>query len=144
MLVHVRNHRAPLGVRALQRDLDELFRAVGFGGSLAAPAHAPVSVARDADGVTVRAEVPGIEPAAIAVSVEGRTLTISAERPAEQRQKGAYQLRERAYGKLSHTVRLSDDLDADAISAEARHGVLTVRIPTRAEAKPRQIAVTAG
>ena len=84
----------------------------------------------------------GVDPAAIAISAEGRTLTIRAERAPEERQNGTYQVRERAYGAFSRTLRLSDDLDVDGISAEARHGVLTVRIPKRAEAKPRQIAVT--
>ena len=50
-------------------------------------------------------------------------------------------MRERAYGKFSQKLHLSDDLDAEAISAEAKHGVLTLRIPKRPEAKPRQIEV---
>jgi HSP20 family protein len=140
MLVHLRTRR-PAVDRALQRDVDDLFRAFGF--DWPAPSAAPVAVSRDADGVTVRAELPGVDPANIAIGVEGRTLTITAERTPEQRQGGVHQLRERAYGTFKRTLRLSDDLDADAISAEAKHGVLTVRIPMRAEAKPRQIAVTA-
>lgn len=143
MLVHVRRRRPAFDARALQRDIDALFRAVGFDRPAAAPAHAPLTAHRDADGVTVRAELPGIDPAAIAVTVENGALTIRAERPAEERQNGTYQLRERACGPFARTVRLADDLDADAISAEATHGVLTVRIPKRAEAKPRQIPVTA-
>ena len=142
MLVHVRPRRPTLDARALQRDVDGLFRAFGFDRPSVAPTAAPFAVARDADGVTIRAELPGVDPAAIAVNVEDRTLTITAERPAEQRQNGTYQLRERAYGRFARTLRLADDLDADAISAEARHGVLTVRIPTRAEARPRQVPVT--
>lgn len=142
MLVHVRNRRPTLDARALQRDVDDLFRAFGLGRPVAAPTATPCAVSRDADGVTVRAELPGVDPAAIAVGVEGRTLTITAERAPEQRQNGAYQLRERPYGTFSRTLRLSDDLDTEAISAEAKHGVLTVRIPRRAEAKPRQITVT--
>ena len=142
MLVHVRPRRPTLDGRALQRDVDALFGAFGLASPVAAPAVTPFAVSRDADGVTVRAELPGVDPAAIAISAEGRTLTIRAERAPEERQNGTYQVRERAYGAFSRTLRLSDDLDADGISAEARHGVLTVRIPKRAEAKPRQIAVT--
>ena len=139
MFVHVRDARPTPSAGNLQREVDEVFRRA-FGFDWAAPASA-LEVQPDADGVTVRAELPGVDPAAIAIGVEGRTLTIQAERKAEKRENGADQLRERAYGTFSHAFRLSDDLDAEAISAEARHGVLTLRIPKRPEAKPRQIEV---
>ena len=142
MLVRVRDRRPARAAWSLQRDVDDVFRrAFGFDRLAGAPAASALEVLPDADGVTVRAELPGVDPAAIAIGVEGRTLTIKAERNAEKRENGAYQLRERPYGALSHAFRLSDDLDAEAISAEAKHGVLTVRIPKRAEAKPRQIEV---
>lgn len=143
MLVHVRRRRPVFDASALQRDVDALFRAAGFDRPAAAAVHAPLTAHRDVDGVTVRAELPGVDPGAIAVTVEAGALTIRAERPAEQRQNGTYQLRERPCGTFSWAVRLADDLDADAVSAEAKHGVLTVRIPKRAEAKPRHIPVTA-
>lgn len=140
MLVHVRDRRTTRSPWGLQREVDDVFRrAVGFDFA-AAPASA-LEVQPDADGVTVRAEVPGVDPAAITIGVEGRTLTITAERSAEPRENGAYQLRERTYGSFSHAFRLSDDLDAEAVTAEAKHGVLTVRIPKRPAAKPRQIEV---
>jgi HSP20 family protein len=140
MLVHVRDRR-PTAAWSLQRDVDEVFRrAFGFDRQVSAPA-AALEVLPDADGVTLRAELPGVDPAAIAIGVEGRILTIKAERNAEKRESGAYQLRERAYGAFSQAFRLSDDLDAEAVNAEAKHGVLTVRIAKRAEAKPRQIEV---
>lgn len=142
MLVHVRSPRSAHGTWSLQREVDDVFRrAFGFDRLAAAPAASAIEVRPDADGVTVRAELPGVDPAAIAINVEGRTLTIKAERHDEKREKGAYQLRERVYGSFTHAFRLSDDLDADAVSAEAKHGVLTVRVPKRAEAKPRQIEV---
>lgn len=142
MLVHVRDRRPARSAWSLQREVDDVFRrAFGFDVPSFAPAASALDVVPDADGVTVRAELPGVEPSAIAINVEGRTLTIKAERNAEKRENGSYQLRERAYGTFSHSFRLSDDLDAEAVSAEAKHGVLTLRIPKRAEAKPRQIEV---
>ncbi|HSP99715.1 MAG TPA: Hsp20/alpha crystallin family protein [Candidatus Dormibacteraeota bacterium] len=143
MLVRIRDRRPARVAWSLQRDVDDVFRrAFGFNQLAGAPAAAALEVLPDADGVTVRAELPGVDPAAIAIGVEGRMLTIKGKRSAEKRENGAYQLRERAYGAFSHALRLSDDLDAEAVSAEAKHGVLTVRIPKRAEAKPRQIEVT--
>lgn len=142
MLVQVRDRRPARAAFSLQREVDDVFRrAFGFDWPAAAPAASALEVLPDADGVTVRAELPGVEPSAIGINVEGRTLTIKAERTTEKRENGAYQVRERAYGSFSHAFQLSDDLDAEAISAEAKHGVLTLRIPKRAEAKPRQIEV---
>lgn len=142
MLVHVRDRRPAHSPWGLQRQVDDLFhRAFGFDWPTGAAAAAPFEVLPDADGVTIRAEVPGVEPSTIAVGVEGRTLTIKAERATEKRDNGTYQLRERAYGPFSHAFRLSDDLDPESITAEAKHGVLTVRIAKRAAAKPRQIEV---
>lgn len=134
-------HRRPTPTWNLEREVDSIFqRAFGLDWP-SAPAGSAFEVLPDADGVTVRAELPGVDPAAVAITVEGRALTISAERKGEEHQSGAYRLRERAYGQFSRTLRLADDLDADNISADAKHGVLTVRIPKRAEAKPRQIEV---
>jgi len=142
MLVHVRDRRSAPDARSFQRDVDDVFRrAFGFDRLAGAPAASALEVVPDADGVTVRAELPGVDPANIKIDVEGRTLSISGERTTETRENGAYQLRERTYGTFSQKLRLSDDLDAEAISAEAKHGVLKLRIPKRAEAKPRQIEV---
>ncbi len=139
MLVHVRTPRPTRDFSSFQRDVDDVFRrAFGYAG---APAASALEVVPDADGVTVRAELPGVDPANIKIGVEGRVLSISGERPTEKRENGAYQLRERTYGTFAQTLRLSDDLDAESISAEAKHGVLTLRIAKRAEAKPRQIEV---
>jgi len=142
MLVHVRDRRPSHDARNFQRDVDDVFRrAFGVDRFASVPFASALEVVPDADGVTVRAELPGVDPAEIKIDVEGRTLSIAGERTTEKRDNGAYQLRERAYGKFAQKLQLSDDLDADAISAEAKHGVLTLRIPKRPEAKPRQIEV---
>lgn len=142
MIVVRRPSRSPWN---LEREVDSIFqRAFGFEWPSASASGAAFEVIPDAEGVTVRAELPGVDPANIGINVEGRVLTISATRPGEQRQHGAYALRERAYGQFARSLRLSEDLDAEAVSAEAKHGVLTVRIPKRAEAKPRQIEVKVG
>jgi HSP20 family protein len=126
----------------LERDFDRIVeRTFGFNRAVPASAVAPVAVTPDADGVTVRAELPGVDPASITLAVENQVLTISAERCAEKRENGLPQLQERRYGTFTQALRLADDLDAAAITAKAEHGVLTVRIPKRAEAKPRQIEV---
>jgi HSP20 family protein len=136
-------HRYPFDhFAAAERDVDHLLRRTfAVGRSRTAPFTTPLTTTADADGVTVRAELPGIDPAGISVSVEDRVLTIRAERQAEAREHGRTRVQERSYGAVTHAFRLAEDLDAEAISAKAEHGVLTVHIPKRAEAKPRQIPV---
>ncbi len=137
MLVRVRHPLAD--VRALQREVDRIFRSVA---PTAAPT-APVEVSRTAEGLVLRVELPGVDPAAIAVEVDAGVLSIRAERREETRSDGRYHLRERRAGTFTYRLALPADLDAAAIRAEAKHGVLTVRVPQSADAAPRTIPVTA-
>ena len=101
-----------------------------------------INVFTDADGVLVRAEVPGIKPDQVQVQVEPGRLTISGQRtPA--RTDASFHRRERRYGTFSRTVQLPRDLDPEQARAEFRNGLLTVWIPRHAAAKPRTIAVKA-
>jgi HSP20 family protein len=138
MLVHTHPFTE---VFRLERELERVFgRAFGADPARAAQ-HAPLTMLPDADGVTLRAELPGVDPATIEIAVEDRVLTISAERPALRRENGQPRLQERRVGAFRQVLQLADDLDADAITAHAEHGVLTVRVPKRAEAKPRKVVV---
>jgi HSP20 family protein len=99
----------------------------------------------DREGLVVMAEVPGISPDTLNVSVEQRTLTISGERQRERELKteGSFHRRERRFGKFARSLQLPVDLEADKATAECRDGVLTVKIPKRAEAQPKQVQVKA-
>jgi HSP20 family protein len=95
----------------------------------------------DNDGSLVfRAEVPGIDPGKLDISVESHRLTVSGERKAPEG-RGNYHRRERRFGQFSRTVQLPEGLDPDQVSAECRDGILTVRIGTSEAAKPRRIEV---
>jgi len=142
MLVHVRERLPRPDFSNVERDVDRIFRSLFSDARTPVRSDSGIAVNQDPEGVTLVAEVPGVDPAAIKIDVNGRTLTISGERPRTERPADAYQLRERRSGDFSHTFQLTDTLDADAISAECRHGVLTVRIARRPEVKPRQIEVT--
>lgn len=129
----------------LQQELDSWLRnpAAGlFGGP--SRAYPQVNVFRDADGLVVRTELPGVAPADVQVTAERRRLTISGERKADADVENAgYHRRERAFGRFSRTLILPEDVDVNEAKAEYAHGVLTVRIPQQAAAKPRQITVQA-
>lgn len=126
MLV-VRERYPRTSANALQRDVDRVFRS--FWSDLGTSSPVGFDVVPDAEGVTLNADVPGVEPSAINIAVDGRTLTISGEREGR--------------GKFTHSFTLSDDLDTEAIDAQCRNGVLTLRVSKLPAAKPRQIEVKA-
>lgn len=128
----------------LQGELDNLLRKPSQGflpGPSSAGVFPPVNVFRGPQGMMIRAEMPGINPADIDVSIEGRQITISGERTPDAAARGGYHRRERAWGKFSRSIRLPDDVDPAQAKAECRDGILTVRLPLHEAAKPRQITV---
>lgn len=104
----------------------------------------PIDIFRKQDAAVVRAELPGVRPEDLTITVEGQQLTLSGERkPAETADKMAFYRRERPWGKFSRSIRLPDDLDMERIEAQYRNGVLTLTVPVAAASKPRQISVKA-
>ncbi len=129
----------------LQGDLDSLLRSPRgsdfFFGPSTAGVFPLINVFRDREGnVVIRAELPGLGPEDISVTVDQQRLTISGERKPERAQNG-YHRRERPYGKFSRSVQLPADLDVEHAEAKFSQGVMTLRIPQAAAAKPRQITV---
>jgi HSP20 family protein len=127
----------------LQRELDAFLRrplGVDFGTFGVFP---PTNVFSDKDGLVVRAEVPGVPADDIHVSVERNTLTITGERQRDPDTNGSFHRRERRFGKFSRSLRLPSDLEGENATAECREGVLTIRIPKRAEAKPKHVQIKA-
>ena len=92
--------------------------------------------------LVIRAEMPGLKRDDIELRVENNTLTLRGERKRENEVKEEqYHRIERAYGAFSRSFSLPATVDAGNVSAEYKDGVLTVTLPTREEAKPRQIPV---
>ena len=90
----------------------------------------------------VKAELPDLKREDIAVTFENGVLTLAGERKTEfDAGQGTYHRSERAYGRFSRSFTLPATVDADRIQASYKDGVLTVRVPQREEAKPRQISV---
>jgi len=129
----------------LQRNLDRFLqkpRGIDLGPS-GPGVYPPINVFTDGNGIVIRAEVPGVPPNELGVSVQRGSLTISGERRPEAKTGGSYHRRERAFGKFSRTVQLPDELNFEAAQATCRNGILTVRLPTREETKPKQIKIQA-
>ncbi|CAN5687901.1 Hsp20/alpha crystallin family protein [soil metagenome] len=89
-------------------------------------------------------DLPGVDPDTIELSVTGRTLTLRGQKPAEPRP-GHFRehVSERLEGRFHRVLELPGDIDPEAIQAEARHGVLHVRIAKAANNMPRTIPVRA-
>jgi HSP20 family protein len=92
--------------------------------------------------LVLKAELPDVAKEDIDLRVENNTLTISGTKKMDKEVKEEqYHRIERAYGSFSRTFTLPPTVDAGKIGAEFKNGVLTVTLPLREEAKPRQIQV---
>ncbi len=103
-----------------------------------------VDVFEEKDRYVVRADLPGVNPADIDVSMDGGILSIVGERNAEDRSDDDGVSRyERATGRFSRRFTLPEFADADGIKASSRNGILEISIPKQAEVQPRRITVEA-
>lgn len=92
--------------------------------------------------LVLKAELPGVKREAIDLKVENNTLTIRGERTRDAEVKqDAYHRVERTYGAFARTFALPSTVSTDGIKAEFKDGVLTVTLPAREEAKPRQVQI---
>jgi HSP20 family protein len=95
--------------------------------------------------LVVKADVPEVDPKDLDVRVENNILTIRGERKFEKKVDESNYLRvERAYGSFARSFSLANTVNAEAIKADYQNGVLTLSIPKREEAKPKQIKVNVG
>ena len=94
--------------------------------------------------VVLKAELPDLKREDIGITFENNTLTIRGERKLDEsvRQEN-YQRLERFYGQFTRSFTLPATIDAARITASYKDGVLTIRLPQREEAKPKQIEVAA-
>ena len=100
----------------------------------------PLDLYRDGEEFVARIDLPGVDPASIDIDIEDRTLTIRAERPAEQRDV-QWLSHERPTGTFARQLTLGYGVAMDRIAANYADGVLTLTIPVAEEAKPRKIQV---
>lgn len=123
------------------RELDRL-TSVAFEGT--GHVNVPMDVVRSANEVKVSFDLPGVEPEAVDLTVERNQLSLKVTRRSELAEGESLVIRERPSGDFSRTLRLSEGLDPSRVSAEFRHGVLTVAIPVAEMAQARKIAIGTG
>ena len=133
---------------SLQTEMDRLFQDIlsplPFRQAWSAVAPA-VDVEETADGYLFRADLPGVDPKNVKITVSGDTLTLRGERKREEKQtNGNLHRFERAHGVFERAFTLGMPVRADQVQASYKDGVLEIRVPKAEEAKSREIEVQVG
>src|SRR5229473_3178888 len=136
------------GVTTLQDQINRLFNdafeQTGEESSLSSWAPA-VDIYETEHELVVKADLPDVDPKDLDIRVENNLLTLRGERKFEKKVSEENYLRvERAYGSFTRSFSLANSVNAEAIQADYQNGVLTLSLPKREEAKPKQIKVNVG
>lgn len=132
-------------LRDLQREMDRLFDSF-FGRArteIAETGWSPlVDLYETKDNLVVKAELPGVKPEEVEVSIVGDTLTLKGERKEEKeaREEGYYH-RELTYGAFHRSLTLPQTVDPGKVKATFKNGILEIVLPKKEEAKPKAIKV---
>ncbi|MEM7093938.1 MAG: Hsp20/alpha crystallin family protein [Actinomycetota bacterium] len=89
-------------------------------------------------------DLPGVDPSTVELTVDGRTVTVSATRSFDVADDAELVHRGRRHGAFSRTFKLGPDLDPEALTARSEHGVLVVSVPKVEAPAPRKIEITTG
>lgn len=136
----------------MQSDLNDFFRVNGnprmpwlFDDSnelLSAQWTPSIDVSENGKQFTITADVPGVDPKDIEVSMENGYLSIKGERKEDKEEtKDNRRIRECSYGSFERRFSMPDTADADRVTARNKNGVLTVTVAKKKAAKPKLIEV---
>jgi len=118
--------------------LNPLF-AAEFGAGEWAPA---VDIIENEQGIVINAELPGIAPKDVTVTIDNNVLTLKGERHVEKEaKKENFHRMERAYGVFARSFALPEHVDAGKVTANFKDGLLTVTLPKSDAAKSRAIDI---
>jgi HSP20 family protein len=129
----------------LQREMNRLFSdAFAHPERRVAPGYPTINVWTNEESAVVTAELPGVKPDDIDISVEGDTLTLTGNRQPEELEEGEkYHRRERRYGRFTRTFQLPFQVEVDKVEALFEKGVLHISLPRAEVDKPKKIAIKA-
>jgi HSP20 family protein len=102
----------------------------------------PMDLYRSGDHYVLHADLPGIDPGSVDVSVENNVLTLKAERSERTEDGVQWIASERFAGTYLRQISLGEGIDTDRITATYANGVLTVTLPVAEKAKPRKVEIT--
>jgi HSP20 family protein len=103
----------------------------------------PIDVTTQNGNIVIRAELPGVKPEDVDITLQDNVLTISGERKAEQEEeRGGYHIKERRYGSFSRSFTLPQGTDESKINARYEHGVLELTVEGAAAVQePKRIQI---
>ena len=140
---------SPFGeLLSLRQAMDRLFeesvvRPTAWGPAGVDRVGLPVDVSMTTDELRLEAQLPGLDPDDVDITVENGTLTIRADTTSETSEPvGDVLLQEIRRGTISRSISLPSGLEPDKAEASFEHGILTLRIPKAEEVKPRQIRIS--
>ena len=129
----------------MDRVVDEVLRGLWDAGSEAVSSRSwspAVDIHESADALTITAELAGLAPEEVEITVEDQVLTLAGERTFERETKGETLHRvERSYGAFSRSFTLPATVAADRVEAKFDRGVLTVTLPKAEASKPRKVRI---
>lgn len=130
----------------LQRRINQLFdnrSATTANEGVALSAWTPaVDIYEDENAFLIKVELPEVSREDVKVNLHDNTLSISGERRFENEEKrDGYHRVERSYGQFYRSFTLPPNINAEAIDAQFKDGVLRLTLPKKEEAKPKQITV---
>jgi HSP20 family protein len=131
----------------LQEEMEQWLRRTGRNDPrrFAHSVYPPLNLWEDDNNLYVEAELPELELSDLEIIVNGdNQLSIKGERKQPERENGTWHRQERGHGKFSRAGELPQYVDSEKVTAEFKHGVLTITLPKREEAKARLIEVKAG
>ncbi len=130
---------------SLRESMDKLFEEFFTHrprGQVVAAWEPAVEVFETDSDVVVRAELPGIDPKNVEITVTDDTLTLKGEARLEREDKGRnYHRRELRYGSFLRSLALPSDVKGDQATASYRNGILEIRVPKSERAKPKSVKV---
>jgi HSP20 family protein len=134
-----------MNLQRFQRELNKLFQEgeEGDTSKIATSQWAPaVDIKEEDDRYLITADIPGVDPKDIEVTMAHGMLTIKGERKyAADEEKKGYRRVERIYGSFYRRFSLPDDCNAEKIAAAGKNGVLEITIPKQEKSQPRRISV---
>lgn len=133
-------------LESMQADMNRLFADRGYERPLrrSRPTYPLLNVWSSADGLIIDAEIPGVNPKDVDVSVLGDELTLRGKVSAQELRNGeVYHRRERPAGEFVRVLQLPFRADASGVKAHYKNGMLRLTVPRSEEEKPKKVAVEA-
>jgi HSP20 family protein len=132
------------GISEMDRMLEDFNRLMSRSGRWRSDTYSAMNVWANDESVAVTAEVPGVDPASLDISLVGDTLSVSGTRgdePAEEGEDVAWLRRERSAFEFTRTIQLPYAVDPEKIEARQKDGVLTIAMRRAESERPRKITV---